>query len=62
MLGVCRGGVTEAAGRLQRAGLIRYKRGRITVLDRQGLEGRTRECYKVVKTEYDRLLPYLPKS
>ncbi|MBC7701165.1 Crp/Fnr family transcriptional regulator [Aquabacterium sp.] len=57
MLGVRREGVTEAAGRLQKAGLIRYQRGRITVLDRPGLEHRTCECYAVVKTEYDRLLP-----
>jgi CRP-like cAMP-binding protein len=62
MLGVRREGVTEAAGGLQEAGLIHYKRGRITVLDRQGLEARTCECYQVVKTEYDRLLHYLPKS
>jgi CRP-like cAMP-binding protein len=61
MLGVRREGVTEAAGRLQRAALINYKRGRITVLDRLGLEARTCQCYQVVKTEYDRLLPYLPK-
>jgi CRP-like cAMP-binding protein len=58
MLGVRREGVTESAGRLQKAGLIRYQRGRITVLDRPGLEARTCECYQVVKTEYDRLLPY----
>jgi CRP-like cAMP-binding protein len=57
MLGVRREGVTEAAGKLQKAGLIRYSRGRITVLDRPGLEHRTCECYAVVKTEYDRLLP-----
>ena len=43
---------------LQDAGLIRYRRGRITVLDRSGLEARTCECYAVVKREYDRLLPY----
>ena len=59
MLGVRREGVTEAAGNLQDAGLIRYSRGRITVLDRRGLEGRSCECYQVVKAEYDRLLPYL---
>jgi len=58
MLGVRREGVTEAAGRLQRAGLIRYQRGAITVIDRPGLESRCCECYQVVKTEFDRLLPY----
>jgi len=57
MLGVRREGVTEAAGRMQKAGLIKYQRGRITVLDREGLELRTCECYGVVKKEYDRLLP-----
>jgi CRP-like cAMP-binding protein len=57
MLGVRREGVTEAALKLQRAGLIRYARGHITVLDRPGLEHRTCECYAVVKQEYDRLLP-----
>jgi CRP-like cAMP-binding protein len=57
MLGVRRVGVTDAALKLQRAGLIRYVRGHITVLDREGLEKRTCECYAVVKTEYDRLLP-----
>jgi CRP-like cAMP-binding protein len=57
MLGVRREGVTEAAGHLQQDGLIRYQRGRITVLDRVGLEQRTCECYAVVKSEYDRLLP-----
>ena len=61
MLGVRREGVTEAAGKLQDAGLIRYNRGRITVLDRPGLEGRSCECYQVVKTEFDRLLPYVVK-
>jgi CRP-like cAMP-binding protein len=58
MLGVRRGGVTEAAGRLQAAGLIRYHRGMITVLDRPGIEARSCECYRVVKAEFDRLLPY----
>ncbi|MBC7719771.1 MAG: Crp/Fnr family transcriptional regulator [Chitinophagaceae bacterium] len=57
MLGVRREGVTEGAVKLQDAGLIRYARGRITVLDRAGLEARTCECYSVVKREYDRLLP-----
>ena len=57
MLGVRREGVSEAAGKLQTAGLIRYARGRITVLDRPGLERRTCECYVVVKKEYERLLP-----
>jgi len=57
MLGVRREGVTEAAVRLQQAGLISYTRGHITVLDRPGLERRTCECYAVVKREYDRLLP-----
>jgi CRP-like cAMP-binding protein len=57
MLGVRREGVTEAALNLQQAGLIQYTRGRISVLDRAGLEKRTCECYAVVKKEYDRLLP-----
>jgi CRP-like cAMP-binding protein len=57
MLGVRRETVTEAAGSLQNAGLIKYSRGRITVLDRAGLEARTCECYGVVKKEFDRLLP-----
>jgi len=60
MLGVRREGVTEAAGRLQTAGLIHYNRGRITVLDRQGLEARVCECYRVVRQEFARLLPDLP--
>ncbi|MDI9332932.1 MAG: Crp/Fnr family transcriptional regulator [Cytophagales bacterium] len=58
MLGVRREGVTHAAMKLQEAGLIKYMRGHITVLDRAGLEKRTCECYAVVKKEYDRLLPY----
>ena len=57
MLGVRREGVTEGAQKLQDAGLIRYARGHITVLDRPGLEQRTCECYAVVKREYERLLP-----
>ena len=60
MLGVRREGVTEAARRLQGAGLISYSRGHITVLDRAGLERRSCECYGVVKKEYDRLLPATP--
>jgi CRP-like cAMP-binding protein len=58
MLGVRREGVTEAARRLQDAGLIRYQRGQISVLDRPRLEGRVCECYAVVKRECDRLLKY----
>ena len=57
MLGVRREGVTEAALKLQNDGLIHYERGRISVLDRPGLEKRSCECYGVVKREYDRLLP-----
>ena len=57
MLGVRREGVTEAALKLQKLGLISYARGRILILDRPGLEARTCECYAVVKKEYDRLLP-----
>ena len=61
MLGVRREGVTEAAGRLQDAGLIHYRRGQISVVDRPGLEARVCECYQVVKTEFDRLLPYVAR-
>src|SRR5450830_1831079 len=57
MLGVRREGVTEGALKLQRAGLISYARGHITVINRVGLESRTCECYAVVKKEYARLLP-----
>lgn len=59
MLGVRREGVTEAAGKLQKLGVIDYHRGHITVLDRPKLESLSCECYAVVKTETDRLLPYL---
>ena len=62
MLGVRREGVTEAAGNLQRAGLISYSRGRIEVLDRPGLEKAVCECYAVVKTEFDRLLSDIPRG
>jgi CRP-like cAMP-binding protein len=62
MLGVRREGVTEAAANLQRAGLIQYRRGHITVVDRQGLEQRTCECYAVVRKEYERLLPARPAT
>jgi CRP-like cAMP-binding protein len=62
MLGVRREGVTEGALKLQQAGLIRYARGHISVLDRPGLEKRSCECYSVVKREYDRLLPEKPAA
>ena len=62
MLGVRREGVTEGALKLQEAGLIRYSRGRITVLDRADLERATCECYAVVKREFDRLLPGRPAT
>ena len=57
MLGVRRQSVTEAAGRLQDRGLIRYRRGWITVLDRKGLAGATCECYAAITAEFERLLP-----
>lgn len=60
MLGVRREGVTEAAGKLQRAGIINYRRGHITVLERAGLNSRACECYEVVRREFDRLLPGEP--
>jgi hypothetical protein len=56
MLGVQRTGVSAAAGALQKAGLIRYSRGNVTIIDRRGLEGRSCECYGVSKREFDRLL------
>jgi CRP-like cAMP-binding protein len=59
MLGVRREGVTEAAGKLQRLGVIDYHRGRIDVVDRKRLETLSCECYAVVKQETDRLLPYV---
>lgn len=62
MLGVRREGVTDAAGKLQRLGVIEYSRGLITVLDRPKLERLSCECYAVVKKETDRLLPYLRPS
>ena len=60
MLGVRREGVTEAAGKLQKLGVIEYRRGQIDVLDRAKLERCSCECYAVVRTETERLLPYLP--
>jgi CRP-like cAMP-binding protein len=62
MLGVRREGVTEAAGKLQKLGVIEYHRGRIKVLDRPQLEALTCECYAVVKQETDRLLPFVPSN
>ncbi len=59
MLGVRREGVTEAAGKLQKAGVISYRRGHIKVLDRPKLEKMSCECYEVVRRETDRLLPYV---
>jgi CRP-like cAMP-binding protein len=61
MLGVRREAVTQAAGKLQRAGYIEYGRGRIEIVDRPGLEKAVCECYGVVKTEYDRLINDIPK-
>jgi CRP-like cAMP-binding protein len=56
MMGVRRARVSAAAGRLRKAGLIRYARGRITILDRPGLESVACECYRVIEREFDRLL------
>jgi CRP-like cAMP-binding protein len=61
VLGVRREGISEAAGNLQRAGLIRYSRGHIEVLDRAGLQATACECYRVVKLEFDRLLSDIPR-
>ena len=62
MPGVRREGVTEAAGKLQKAGLIHFSRGRIVVLDRPALEAQVCECYAVVKREYERLLAAYRKA
>lgn len=62
MLGVRREGVTQAAGKLQAAGLIQYQRGHITVTDRPALEARACECYGIVRSEYDRLFKRSPAS
>jgi CRP-like cAMP-binding protein len=59
MLGVRRASVAAVAGKLQDAGLIRYRRGRLRVLDRRGLEAASCECYGLIRSEYERLLPYL---
>ena len=61
MLGVQRTGVSAAAGALQRAGLIQYKRGNVTIIDRAGLEHRSCECYGISKREFDRLLSDRPR-
>ncbi len=62
MLGVRREAVTEAAGKLQAAGLMQYRRGHITVTDRPGLEARVCECYGVVRAEYDRIFKLMPAT
>jgi hypothetical protein len=61
-LGVRREGVTEAAGKLEAAGLIQRGRGHITVLDREGLKRRTCDCYGIIKGEFQRLLPRQPET
>ena len=62
MLGVRRASVAEVAEKLQQAGLIRYRRGQMRILDRKGLEATSCECYSVIRAEYERLLPYLTPS
>jgi CRP-like cAMP-binding protein len=62
MLGVRREGITEAAGKLHDQGLIQHNRGRIQVLDREGLEARACECYRLVRSEFNRLLPRLRQA
>jgi CRP-like cAMP-binding protein len=62
MLGVRRASVAEVAGKLQQAGLIRYRRGQMRILDRKGLEATACECYDVIRAEYERLLPSLTPS
>lgn len=56
MMGVRQASISEAASRLQKAGMIRYRRGQVTILDRLGLEAMTCECYQIMRQEYDRLL------
>ena len=62
MLGVRREGVTDAVGKLQRAGLISHYRGHIEVLNRAAMEKKVCECYAVVKREFDRLLAHIPSN
>ena len=61
MLGVRRVGITEAAGRLQAAGLIGYRRGRVRVLDKAGLEKKSCECYRFIRKQYEQLHAELPR-